>query len=203
MGLRRQLKIGVTGGIGSGKSVVCRIFSCLGIPIYNADDRAKWLTVNNLCLKNNIISLLGDQAYTADGEYNRAYVASRVFGNPQLLQQLNGLIHPLVKKDTAEWNEVQSQFSTIPYSIKEAALMNRAGDSNDLDFVIVVIADEDLRVHRVRERDPERTEEQIRAIMRQQMLDTERVALADFVVQNNKNSSLIDQVIALHQRFSS
>lgn len=203
MSSARQLKVGVTGGIGSGKSVVCRIFSCLGIPVYNADDRAKWLTDNDANLKKQIIQLLGNEAYSEQGRYNRAYVASRVFGNDEVLDKLNNLIHPLVKKDTADWNNSCSELSTIPYTIKEAALMNRAGNSNDLDFVIVVTADEGLRIDRIRERDTERTDAQIRAIINRQISDSERLAIADFVIENNEDSPLIEQVLALHQKFIS
>lgn len=199
----RQLKIGVTGGIGSGKSVVCRIFSSLGIPIYNADDRAKWLTDNDDDLKKRIVDLLGKEAYTDSGKYNRAYVASRVFGNNELLNKLNKLIHPLVKQDTVAWSDYYAGQSSVPYTIKEAALMNRAGDSNDFDFVIVVTADEELRLSRIRARDPERSEDQIRAIINRQISEKERIALADFVIENNENSPLIDQVLALHQKFIS
>lgn len=198
----RQLKIGVTGGIGSGKSVVCKVFSCLGIPVYNADDRAKWLTDNDANLKKQIVELLGNEAYL-NGKYNRPYVASRVFGNNELLDKLNGLIHPLVKKDTADWNDAFTKLTNVPYTIKEAALMNRAGDSNDFDFVIVVTADENLRMARIRERDPGRTDEQIRAIINRQASDHERLAIADFVIENNENSALINQVLALHQKFIS
>lgn len=201
MSITGKLKIGITGGIGSGKSVVCRIFSCLGIPIYNADDRAKELTVGDGELRNAIVQLLGPESYTTDGAYNRSYVAEKVFGNPGLLHQLNGLIHPRVQHDTQVWMKQLESSPGIPYVVKEAAIMNRAGKHNDLDRVVVVTASEELRLRRIRQRDPHRSEEQIRDIIKRQISEEERRSLADYVITNDDNSSLIDQVLRLHQTF--
>ncbi len=198
------LQIGVTGGIGSGKSVVCRVFAALGAPVYEADARAKWLTDHDPLLRADIISLLGPEAYTAplpDGEpgrYNRAWVAARVFSDPLLLARLNALIHPRVLADTDRW---VNQHTGVPYVIKEAALMRAAGDQNSLNKVIVVTAPVALRIARIRQRDPQRSEAAIRDIMARQISDDERLRLADYVVQNDETKLIVPQVVRLHEAF--
>ncbi len=189
--------IGITGGIGSGKSLVCRIFRTLGVPVYEADARARWLTTHDPVLRKNIVALLGEEAYTPVGEYNRPYVAGRVFQNPDLLQKLNGLIHPRVRLDGAEW--VQHQAGKAPYLIYEAALMRAAGDGNPFQKIIVVHAPLDLRLRRVLARDPHRTEADVRAIVASQLSDEERLAFADFILENNEQTPLLNAVLALHE----
>ena len=186
-------KIGVTGGIGAGKSIVCRLFSLLGIPVYEADERAKWLTQHDPILKADIVRLLGAEAYDVAGHYNRGYVAAQVFGNPDRLAALNALVHPRVFADTDRWVRQQS----APYVVKEAALMRAAGDQNDLDAVIVVTAPLGLRIARIRERDPQRSETEIRAIIDRQITDEARLQLANYVVHNDETQLLIPQVLHL------
>jgi dephospho-CoA kinase len=192
------LNIGITGGIGSGKSIVCRLFSCLRIPVYDADTRAKWLTNHRPEIRSAVIELLGEESYTESGEYNRAFVSSRVFKDPDLLKKLNGIIHPAVMKDTEAW---VVRNSTFPYLIKEAAIMNKAGDKNNLDYVIVVQAPVELRLSRVRDRDKNRSEDEIRAIIERQISDEERNRIADFIIHNDENAALIPQVLKLHEIF--
>lgn len=191
------LQIGITGGIGSGKSMVCRLFACLDVPVYDADTRAKWLTTNDPDVKNAVIALLGTEAYTAEGEYNRPYVSSRVFNHEDLLKKLNAIIHPAVGKDTAAWVARHSHF---PYVVKEAAIMNMAGEGNSLDYVIVVDAPAELRIIRILKRD-KRSEEEIRAIIARQVSDEERQKIADFKIKNDDTTALIPQVLALHKEF--
>lgn len=198
--MKRPLQIGVTGGIGSGKSVVCAVFRALGAPVYVADDRAKWLTDHDPILKADILRLLGPDAYLPNGRYNRPWVASQVFQNPDLLQQLNHLIHPRVMADTLNWVE---QHESSSYVIKEAALMRAAGDHNTLDKVIVVQAPLDLRVTRIRLRDPHRSEAQIRGIIQNQISDEERAKLADYVLINDEKVLLLPEIIRLHGVFLS
>jgi dephospho-CoA kinase len=188
-------KIGITGGIGSGKSTVCAVFRALGVPVYAADDRAKWLTDHDPILKADILRLLGPDAYTLQGRYNRPWVASQVFQSPELLQQLNHLIHPRVLADTLNWVE---QHQTYPYVIKEAALMRAAGDQNTLDKVVVVQAPLDLRVARIRLRDPHRSEAEIRGIIQNQISDEERAKIADYVLVNDEKTLLLPAIIKLH-----
>lgn len=192
-------KIGITGGIGSGKSTVCRVFSILNVPVYEADERAKWLTNHDPILKADILRLLGPNAYDAAGHYNRAFVAAQVFTNPDLLKQLNALIHPRVFADTARWVAEHEQ---NPYVLKEAALMNAAGDGNDLDAVVVVTAPEPLRVARIRQRDPQRSTTEIQAIIDRQISEEARLKLADFVLVNDEASLLLPQILRLHELFS-
>jgi dephospho-CoA kinase len=193
-----MLQIGITGGIGSGKSIVCRIFSALGVPVYSADDRAKWLLNHDLSLKSAVTQLLGSEAYLPNGIYNRAWVASQVFQNPPLLQKLNAIVHPRVGEDTQEWVE---QNTNAPYLIKEAAIMAKAGQNNALAQVIVVHAPAALRVARVLKRDPQRSEKEVRDIIARQISDEERHKIADFVINNDESQLLIPQVWGLHQLF--
>ncbi|WP_128547710.1 dephospho-CoA kinase [Larkinella soli] len=197
-GPNRPLLIGVTGGIGSGKSTVCRIFESLGVPVYLADERAKWLTGHDAILKADIIRLLGSDAYTPTGQYNRSWVAAQVFGQPELLGQLNALIHPRVYADTETWVRSHAEFA---YLIKEAALLRAAGDGNSLNKLVVIHAPPELRVQRIRKRDPHRSEEEIRNIISRQVSDEERLAMANYVIENDETRMLIPQVLRLHEEF--
>lgn len=190
--------IGITGGIGSGKSTVCQLFLVLGAPVYEADDRARWLTNHDPILRADIVRLLGPEAYTEAGVYNRPWVATQVFADPVLLQQLNALIHPRVWADSAAWVQTHSG---KPYLIYEAALMRATGNGNAPDAVVVVYAPETLRIQRVRQRDPQRSVAEIRKIIQNQINDDDRAKLADFVVRNDESELLIPQVLALHERF--
>ncbi|WP_428657436.1 dephospho-CoA kinase [Runella sp.] len=193
-----MLQIGITGGIGSGKSIVCRIFAALGVPVYSADDRAKWLLNHDPKLKNAVTELLGLESYLPDGTYNRPWVAGQVFQNPSLLQKLNAIVHPRVGEDTAEWMKCNA---AAPYVVKEAAIMAKAGQNNALDKVIVVHAPADLRVARVLQRDPQRSEKEVRDIIARQISDEERHKIADHVIYNDESQLLIPQVWKLHQLF--
>ncbi|CAG5003955.1 Dephospho-CoA kinase [Dyadobacter sp. CECT 9275] len=191
------VRVGITGGIGSGKSLVCRIFSCLGIPVYEADTRAKWLTNHDPGIRNKVIALLGEKAYDARGQYDRAYVSSKVFNDQELLTKLNGIIHPAVMQDTLLWME---NHSDSLYLIKEAAIMKAASEDNALDFVVVVEAPADIRIQRILKRD-NRTEQDILAIMERQVSDEERGRIADFKINNDGRVPLIPQVLKLHEFF--
>ncbi|WP_394991537.1 dephospho-CoA kinase [Emticicia sp.] len=190
--------IGITGGIGSGKSIICKIFEVLGVPVYYADERAKWLTNNDLQLRKEIKELLGREAYNSDGQYNRKWVASQVFDNPALLKILNSLIHPRVFDDTKLW---LNQHQNHPYILREAALTNAAGNGNDLDKLIVVTSPLDLRIARIKKRDPQRTKEEIQDIISRQKTEQEFQQIADYQIVNNEKQLLISQVLALHQIF--
>jgi dephospho-CoA kinase len=190
-----QRIIGITGGIGSGKSLVCRIFATMNIPVYDADSRAKYLINNDLYLKKSIKNLLGDNAYAPTGEYNRAWVASQVFNNPDLLKQLNAIVHPRVREDSQVWI---AQHSKAPFLLYEAALMKAAGDGNMFDKVIVVNAPIDLRIKRIRARD-NRSEQEIRDIIARQISDEERLKIADFVIENDDKHSVLEQVLGLYK----
>ncbi len=189
-------KVGITGGIGSGKTTVCRLFAQLGIPVYPADERAKALMTEDPQLTEAIRQLLGEETYSEQGELNRTYIASRVFNNAGLLEKLNSLVHPAVFRDFDHWATRQSG----PYVIKEAALMFESGSYLDLDAVINVCAPEEIRLQRAIQRD-NASEEQIRGRMSRQLSEEERVQRADYLIQNSGNELLIPQVMELHQIF--
>jgi dephospho-CoA kinase len=191
------LLIGVTGGIGSGKSMVCRLFECLDVPVYYADSRAKWLTNHDPEIRQKVTALLGPQSYDANGRYNTSFVASVVFEDENLLKELNAIIHPVVMRDTREW--VMSH-SGLPYVVKEAAIMAKAGQANAMNYVVVVEAPIDLRVKRILQRD-KRSEQEVRAIIERQVSDEARKEIADFTVDNDETAALIPQVLALHGLF--
>jgi dephospho-CoA kinase len=189
------LHLGITGGIGSGKSTVCHIFSTLGIPIYYADERAKWLMTHDLDLIKGIKTLFGEEAYLKDGSLNRKLISAQAFGQPELLAQLNALVHPAVGKDGLSWQTEQ----TGPYTLKEAALMYESGSHKILDKIIVVTAPLELRIARVMARDHVEREAVEKRIA-QQMPEEEKVKRADFVIHNDGERSLVQQVYAIHQQ---
>lgn len=190
----RILKVGITGGIGSGKTTVCQIFEALGIPVYYADQRAKWLMVHDPALVAGIKQLLGGQAYLADGSLDRAYIARRVFNDAELLQQLNLLVHPAVAKDGERWHCAQKG---VPYTLKEAALLFESGSYQAMDKMITVFAPEEMRLQRVLARDGGEPEA-VRARMKNQMPEEEKMRRADFVVYNDGRRSLVQQVLEIH-----
>ncbi len=192
-----MLRLGITGGIGSGKTTVCKIFETLHIPIYYADDRAKWLMVNSPALQTGIIQLFGEQAYFADGALNRAHIGSIAFKDPAKLQKLNALVHPAVFVDGENWQQEQLALGA-PYTLKEAALIYETGSYKMLDKVIVVTAPQDLRIARVMKRD-DLSEQEVKERIARQMPEAEKVAKADFVINNDGQHSLIKQVLAIHQ----
>jgi dephospho-CoA kinase len=192
--------IGISGGIGSGKSVVCKIFSSLGVPVYNADERAKWLIQNDESLKEKLTLLLGAEAYLSNGSYNRGWVAAQVFEKPDLLQQLSAVVHPQVAIDTDNWAKAQSH---EPYLVKEAALFSKSGQGTQLDKLVVVVAPTLLRISRIQTRDPHRSEADILKIIANQLTDQARLQTADYVIENNETQLLIPQVYRLHQLFLS
>lgn len=187
--------IGITGGIGAGKSLVCQIFNVLGIPVFNADDSAKSIVEIDEILKNKIIELLGNEAYVGE-KYNRKYVASKVFNDVGLLKKLNSLIHPKVRESAINWFLIQKN---AKYYLYEAALMNGAGDNNSLKKVIVVNSPIQTRVERIIQRDG-RSEEEILAIISKQKSDDDRSKIADFVIENDEKTSLIEQVLNIHNK---
>ncbi len=182
--------IGLTGGIGSGKSTVASIFKTLGIPVYESDARARILMNTDIGLKEKIIALLGPHSYV-QGELNRSWMAEKVFSNTSLLKQLNALVHPVVKSDALQW-ATSSAFSAKPYVLKESAILFEENLSADLDAIILVVAPESVRIKRVMERD-HWTAEQIRERIQYQWTDDKKIPLADFVIFNDGERSLIEQ----------
>lgn len=188
--------IGITGGIGSGKSIICKVFELLGVPVYYADSRANWLTNNDLQLRKEIKELLGRQAYDENGQYNRKWVASQVFDNSQLLQMLNMLIHPRVFDDTKKWLTL---YQNQPYVVREAAISNATGERYDLDKTIVVSCPIEVRIKRILQRDPQRSDEQIRAIIARQKTEEEFSKIADYQIINDDEKLVLPQILRIHQ----
>lgn len=194
-------KIGITGGIGVGKSVICRIFAALGVPIYDADSAAKRLMNTEEVLKSAIIHTFGTEAYLADGSFNRDFMTAQIIGNPQTAKQLEALVHPAVGRDFAAFVATYSkQNSEQKYVLKEAALLYEAGSYKELDKIIVVVASLETRIARILERDKHRTIEQIKAIIAKQMPDSEKISRADFVIDNNGDKLLIPQVLEINRQ---
>jgi dephospho-CoA kinase len=190
-------KVGITGGIGSGKSTVARIFATLGIPVYDADSRAKSVMTTDGILIEQIKKEFGTLAYRASGELDRSLIAALVFQEPDKLKRLNALVHPRVQRDFEKW---VSEQPAAPYVLKEAALLYEAGSASQLDAIIVVTAPTDVKVQRVLKRDPHRTSEAVRAIMKNQMPDEEKAKRADYVIRNDESMLVIPQVLDIHQQ---
>lgn len=188
--------IGITGGIGSGKTTVCRIFETLGIPVYYADERAKWLMMHRLALRKMLRSQFGKQAFTPAGALNRAYIASMVFNDPDKLNLLNESVHPFVFRDSLNWHRQQRH---VPYTLKEAALLFESGSYRHLDKVITVTAPLEIRIARVMERDQTSREAVLARIARQQPEEL-KAAKSDFVIVNDGQQSLIRQVLHIHKQ---
>ena len=188
-----MLKIGLTGGIGSGKSTVGKIFELLLIPVYYADAASKRLYHSDKDLMGKIKSHFGEDVYTND-VLNKATLASRVFNQPGELEYLNSLVHPLTIKDANEWMNVQN----APYVIKEAALIFESGSGSELDYIIGVRAPLHIRLKRVMDRDGV-TREEVLSRMNRQIAETIKMKLCDFIIDNNEQSLVIPQVLKLHQ----
>jgi len=190
-----MLKIGLTGGIGSGKSTVAKVFQTLGIPIYYADKAAKEIMNTNEALKQQIIHHFGEDIYE-NKVLNRILLAQKVFNNPSQLNLLNSLVHPPTIQAAEDWFVQQK----APYCIKEAALIFESGSQQNLDFVIGVYTTTTVRLQRVMQRD-KTTKEEVQQRMDMQIDETIKMRLCDFVVTNNEQELLIPQVMALHEKF--
>ena len=193
-------KIGITGSIGSGKSIVCKIFEQLGVPIYNADERAKLLMISNAEIIEKVKLLFGHESYSETGDLNRKHISNIAFNNKDLLTQLNQIVHPIVFKDFENWLLKKEQLN-INYIIKEAALMFETDSYKKLDKFIVVTAPMELRISRTMQRDSI-LKEQVLSRMNNQLSQEEKLAKADYEIINDEQTSLIEQVFSLHQLLS-
>ena len=191
-------QIGITGGIGSGKSLVCKIFASLGVPVYDADSRAKYVMTTNGILISDIKKEFGELSFNSDGSLNNRYLAQTVFNNPDRLSMLNHLVHPRVADDYQAW---VGRHNSHPYVIKEAALLFESGSYQSLDEVVLVFAPEALRINRVRKRDESRSVEQIRDIIARQMPEEEKLKKASAVIRNDESQLVIPQVLQLHEKY--
>lgn len=188
MNVETPILIGITGGIGSGKSTVAHLFFQLGVPIYYADYEAKELMNNDLEIKSALIELFGSEAYK-EGILNRTFISNTVFGNESKLAQLNAIVHPKVAKHFEEWVAKQ----TSNFVIKEAAILVETGGYKDLNELFVVTANEDLRIQRVMKRDGV-SKEAVESRMKSQLSDSERNHYATWIFKNNEENKLEQQV---------
>ena len=193
-----MLKIGVTGGIGSGKSVVCQIFNTFGIPIYNADIRAKWIQNNDKDVINNIKLIFGENSYL-DGNLNRYYISQIVFSDINKLKLLNEIVHPVVFKDYKEW---LSENINSKYIIKESALIQDSSNLELVDELILITCPIGIRIKRIMKRDFFRNPSEIARIINNQISDENRLPWVNYKIVNDGYSSLIKSVEELHQKFS-
>ncbi|HEX7016151.1 MAG TPA: dephospho-CoA kinase [Cyclobacteriaceae bacterium] len=191
-------QVGLTGGIGAGKSVIGRIFALLGVPIYDSDSRAKYVMTTDGILMSNIRKEFGQLSFNPDGSLNRSYLSELVFRNPDQLEKLNRLVHPRVAADYEDW---VAEHAHHDYVIKEAALLFESGSYKRLDHIVLVVAPEPLRINRVVSRDRGRTTDQVRRIMAQQWSDEEKMKRADSVIWNDESEPVIPQVLSLHEKF--
>ena len=190
-----MIKVGITGGIGSGKTTVCKVFRVLGIPVFEADTTAKQLMNTDAELRNNLIGLFGTAVYQPDQTIDRKYLAGIVFTNPSLLAQLNELVHPVVRKAFEEWCLIQHS----PYVLHEAAILFESGFYRMMDKTITVVTSEKQRIERVVKRDS-LTVELVKQRMRNQWSDDEKIKLADFVIGNNDRELIIPQIVEIDKK---
>lgn len=189
-----MLKIGITGGIGTGKSTVCRVFETLGISVFYADQEARNLLEQDTAVMQAVQKLFGDDIYTG-GRLRNKEVAAIVFNNPSKLAQLNAITHPAVRLKFESWVMQQKD---APYVLKEAALIYESGSDALLDAIIVVAAPEKLRIDRIAKRD-QVNEEAIRSRMKNQWPEEEKIKRAKFIIHNDEQNMIIPQVVSIHR----
>ncbi|SEQ91178.1 dephospho-CoA kinase [Pedobacter rhizosphaerae] len=193
-----MLKVGITGGIGSGKTTVCKIFEVLGIPVFYADPEAKNIMIKDEVLIAGIKETFGEESYFSDGTLNNKHLAGIVFNNEAELKKLNALVHPAVFRGFDNWEKQIP--SNTSYTLKEAALLFESGSYKMCDINILVTAPPEVKIARVIQRDGI-SEEQVKARMDKQLPDEEKMRLADYLIINDEKNSLIEQVLGLHKQF--
>ena len=193
-----MLKVGITGGIGSGKTTICQFFELLGIPVFYADKVAKQAMQEDEILVEAIKLAFGHESYLSDNVLNRKYLASKVFSDEKELARLNSLVHPAVFRAFDKWVGQQ----TSPYVLKEAALLFESGSYKDCNYTVLLKSPLELRIERVMQRDNIEKEEVLRRIAKQ-WPEKEKEKLADFFIDNDENQFVIPQILQLHQRFLS
>ena len=185
-----MIKIGLTGGIGTGKTTIAKRFEKLGVPVYYADDRAKAIMQHDAGIKRQIIDLFGLQAYH-DKRLNTGYIGSKVFKNACLLKKLEAIVHPAVRQDFIKWCVQQN----APYVIVENAVLHKSGMDKLVDMVVLVTADMDKRLERLKKRDAKSIDD-LQRIIKNQNKETELLKKSDFVIENNEIIELLDEKIS-------
>ena len=190
-----MIVIGLTGGIGAGKTTVSRLFDLLNIPIYIADDRAKRIVDIDGEVQNKIKTLFGENSIV-NGTVNRKLIAIESFGHPKILEQLNAIIHPAVSTDFEKW---KADNNSAPYVVKEAAILFESGSHVGCDKIILVSASLETRIDRVMKRDSI-TKSEVESRIINQWVEDKKKALSDFVICNDEDNSLISQVMKIHKK---
>jgi dephospho-CoA kinase len=184
--------IGLTGGIGSGKSTVAGMFQILGIPVYESDSMAKSLMTSDKPTKEKIIDLFGQEAYLGNDHLNKSYIASIVFADTQKLDQLNAIVHPAVYSDLMKWSDLETQ-KGAPYLIQESAILFEENLTDRFEAIILVVADQETRISRVMARDKVSRDKILKRVQHQ-WRDEKKIPLSDYVIFNDGERSLITQV---------
>ncbi len=189
-----MIKVGLTGGIGVGKTVCAEVFKLLGTPVYNSDIEAKLIMTDDDDVKSAITEVFGPESYDDSGQLNRGHLASVIFTNKLLLAKMNGIVHPAVRDHFGKWCEIHKE---KPYIIQESALLFETGSYLLFDKVILVHASEEVRIERVIKRD-NTTEEEVKARISKQLSQESKLEFADYVISNDGSRPLIRQILTIH-----
>lgn len=188
-----MITVGLTGGIGSGKTTVAKMFQELGVPVYNSDKEAKSLMVFNDDVKQQIIQLLGEETYV-EGNLNREFIAKKIFNDPNLLRSMNAIVHPAVRNDFTLWREVKE----TTYVIQESALIFETGSLEFYDQIIFVTAPLEERIHRVMLRDPNSNRKKVEERISNQLPDSKKAPFSHFIIENLDLKDTQKQVVDIH-----
>jgi len=188
-----MIRIGVTGGIGSGKSLVCRVFSLLGVPVYTADEAAKNLMEHDPQITKDLTGVFGSSIYEGE-KLNRSKLAGLIFENPELLSEVNRIVHPRVAHDFNEWC---TSFTSAPFVIQESALLFESNTFKHFDYIVLVTAPEEIRIKRVLGR-PEMTREKILRIMRNQLPEEEKIVRSHFIINNDETTLILPIILSIY-----
>ncbi len=192
-----MIKVGITGGIGSGKTIISRLFAMMGIPVFNADYEAKSLVAANNTIRLQLISVFGTDIYLPNHTINRKKFASIIFNNEFLLKQANEIIHPVVQASFHGWSEKQ----VAPFVLYEAAILFESGHYREMNYNILVLAEGKVRIRRVMQRD-QSSEEQVRRRMANQWADEKKIELTNFIINNNERDMVIPQVLEIYKKIN-
>lgn len=193
-----MIKVGLTGGIGSGKSLVAKVFNKIGAPVYDSDSIAKQLYLTDKLLKQKMVEAFGEECYLSDGQLNKAYIRQLIFNNKEKLIQINQIVHPRVALHFKNWVEGHSNKD---YIIKEAAILIESGAYKQVDKIIVVSAPIDVRIRRVTERDG-MTKAEVQKRLENQLSESELQSYADYLVVNDGQSPILPQILKIHKKMS-
>ena len=193
-----MLKVGITGGIGSGKSIITNVFRNLGVPVYNSDNVAKKIINTDLNLKKQLINNFGESIYLPNGKINRSLLSKIIFSDRKALEKVNSLVHPAVKQHFIKWMEMKHEYS---YILKEAAILFESGTYKNLDAVVTVYSPVNLRISRVVKRNGI-SREQVISKINNQLSDEEKMKRSDYIIYNDDRLLVVPQVLKLHETLS-